>query len=294
MSHHARRRLIATMGSGSVPLLLDLYPAALAYSLRNLTSAWVGLPVVQVRRSSDNALSDFTAAQVLDGTLAAWVGAGDGFVRTWYDQSGGGRNATQTVANTQQPRIVSGGVLDVGETGLPCVRFIDNTSGLLHNLRSAPYYNTNVPVISAFSVYQKNTVGSFTMLEAAHDGAFFSTDRAFRLYHNGNGCVSYTRRGGSVRTLGGYTMALGQMVIRHDVVDRVNITQYIDGSVTPDFTAVDVNMDFVSFNSVWWGNENNGQRQGDQSISEIIRYNQDVSSFRADVQNDINNYYEIY
>jgi hypothetical protein len=46
-------------------------PAA-AYSLRNLSTTYTG-NVVDVRRSSDNAEDSFTAAEVADGTLEAWV-----------------------------------------------------------------------------------------------------------------------------------------------------------------------------------------------------------------------------
>jgi hypothetical protein len=46
-------------------------PAA-AYSLRNLSTTYTG-NVVDVRRSSDNTVASFTAAEVSDGTLEAWV-----------------------------------------------------------------------------------------------------------------------------------------------------------------------------------------------------------------------------
>ena len=93
-------------------LLLDLYPgAAAAYSLRELRTGVTS--VVRVRRSGDITEADFTASQITDGTLTTWVGAGNGgFVRTWYDQSGNSRDATMTVT-TQQPQIVSAGVLSV-------------------------------------------------------------------------------------------------------------------------------------------------------------------------------------
>jgi hypothetical protein len=52
--------------------LLNQYPgAAVAYSLRKLSSAVSN--VVRVRRSSDNAEQDFTAADVSNGTLVDWV-----------------------------------------------------------------------------------------------------------------------------------------------------------------------------------------------------------------------------
>jgi hypothetical protein len=48
--------------------------AAAAYSLRNLKASYTG-NVVEVRRSSDTAKEGFTAAEVTDGTLEAWVSA---------------------------------------------------------------------------------------------------------------------------------------------------------------------------------------------------------------------------
>ncbi len=103
-------------------LLLDLYPgAAAAYSLRSLRTAYSG-PVVRVRRSSDSTEQDFTAAQVVDGTLTAFCGAGDGFVRTWYDQSGNGKNLQEGVAGSQLS-IVTSGTLE-SDGGLPAIRSI--------------------------------------------------------------------------------------------------------------------------------------------------------------------------
>jgi hypothetical protein len=75
-----------------------------------------------VRRSSDNAEADigFTAIGDLDtASLLAHVGSGDGFVVTRYDQSGNGRDATQTTPEGQL-RIVSNGVLQT-QNGRPTV-----------------------------------------------------------------------------------------------------------------------------------------------------------------------------
>ena len=103
------------------PLLLDAVPgAAAAYSLRQLSNAYTG-PVVTVRRSSDAAEADFKASEIDDGTLTAFCGAGDGFVKTWFDQSGSGNDASQgTAAN--QPKIVSSGSL-VTEGGKAALEF---------------------------------------------------------------------------------------------------------------------------------------------------------------------------
>jgi hypothetical protein len=81
------------------PGLLDLVPgAAAAYSLRSLSNSYAG-PVVTVRRSSDDAEDSFTAAEVSDGTLAAFCGAGMG-----SSNSGGIRAATLAMPSQQQMR----------------------------------------------------------------------------------------------------------------------------------------------------------------------------------------------
>ena len=96
--HLLRLRLLPTKSTANA--LLDQFPgAAVAYSLRNLVGT-SNPNVVRVRRSSDNTEQDFTAAQVINGTLTTFCGAGNGFVRTWYDQSGNGYHAQQaTTAN---------------------------------------------------------------------------------------------------------------------------------------------------------------------------------------------------
>lgn len=102
------------------PGLLDLVPgAAAAYSLRSLSRSYAG-PVVTVRRSSDDAEDSFTASEVSDGTLAAFCGAGDGFVKTWHSQTGS-NDASQTTAG-YQPKIVSSGVVITVE-GKPAIQF---------------------------------------------------------------------------------------------------------------------------------------------------------------------------
>jgi hypothetical protein len=125
-------------------LLLDEYTgAAAAYSLRDL-SILRNAPVVRVRRSSDNTESDFTAAQVSDGSLATFCGAGNGFVRTWYDQSGNGRNAGNPVTG-EQPQIVSSGSL-VTEGGKPAVQFDGSNDSLDADTLASVFTGTDKPM----------------------------------------------------------------------------------------------------------------------------------------------------
>jgi hypothetical protein len=114
-----------------VPLLLDLYPgAAAAYSLRKLRNDYTGA-AIRVRRSSDNTEQDiaFSGDDLDTVALLNFVGAGNGFVTTWYDQSLNARNATQATVG-QQPRIVNAGAVEmIG--GAPTLNFLNGTTTLL-------------------------------------------------------------------------------------------------------------------------------------------------------------------
>ena len=94
--------------------VLDTYPAAIGYSLRALRASTANSAVVRVRRSSGSPSEEnFTASQITNGELAAWVGAGnDGFVTTWYDQSDNANHATQS-DTAKQPRIVNAGEVEI-------------------------------------------------------------------------------------------------------------------------------------------------------------------------------------
>jgi len=112
---------------GSQTSLLDTYSgSAAAYSLRALSSSYTGA-LIEVRRASDNATTDIYAKY--DGTLnvdalESFCSGTDGFVTTWYDQSGNGYDSTQTTA-ASQPQIVSSGSV-IEENGKPAIQF-DNT-----------------------------------------------------------------------------------------------------------------------------------------------------------------------
>lgn len=122
----------------SASLLLDLYPsAAAAYSVRLLRTLYTG-NAIRVRRSSDNAEQNigFTALGNLDtSALTSFCGSGNGFVTTWYDQSGNANNAVQTTA-ANQPKIVnSGSVINVNSK--PCLEF---TNSAVNSFVFSPFF----------------------------------------------------------------------------------------------------------------------------------------------------------
>jgi hypothetical protein len=111
------------VGTPAPSLLLDTYTnAAVAYSLRKLRTAYTG-SAIRVRRSVDNAEQNIGFVDnVLDtASLLTFCGAGNGFVTTWYDQSGNANNAINSTA-IAQPQIVSSGAM-ILINGKPSVQF---------------------------------------------------------------------------------------------------------------------------------------------------------------------------
>lgn len=116
-----------------------------AHSLRRVLSSYTG-PLLKVRRSSDNTTAEigYNADGSLNTTaLLSFVGAGDGFVETFYDQGANGRHLTQATA-ANQPRIVSAGVVDA-VTGKPAIVF-DGVSDLLISPTAGLYAATTATV----------------------------------------------------------------------------------------------------------------------------------------------------
>jgi hypothetical protein len=105
----------SVLADGQTAGLLETYTgSSAAYSLRKLRTEYYGA-AIRVRRSSDNTEQDiaFKTNGTLDTVgLTGFVGSGDGFVTTWYDQSGNGKHAYQ-ISASNQPRIVLGGVIDL-------------------------------------------------------------------------------------------------------------------------------------------------------------------------------------
>jgi hypothetical protein len=87
---------------------------------------------LRVRRASDNAELDigFTGAGHLDtAAMLSHCAGTNGFVVTWYDQTGNGRNLTQATTGNQ-PQIVTSGALTMTLNGRSGMSF-DGTSDSL-------------------------------------------------------------------------------------------------------------------------------------------------------------------
>jgi hypothetical protein len=273
------------------PLLLDLYPgAAAAYSLRRLSDFYGG-SAIQVRRSSDNAVLDigFTSNGDLDtGALLAFCGAGNGFVTTWYDQSGNARNATQSTA-ANQPQIVSSGTV-ILENGKPSMLFDGSNDVLVYN---GLVYTTNT--VFATAVFLQNNSATFTAIASQNSGGEQigrstilglddSSPRKSQYFFN-NG-TSYLNR--SSGTIANNTQTLmsnySQINNYFNALNGSSGNNVISGqSFTP-----------ASTNGFAIGNLPIGGAPLLGEIQEIIIWNSDQSANKTEIETNINNFYSIY
>lgn len=143
-----RSALRSQAGGAAETLLLDAYPGATAaFAMHKLRAAYSG-SCIRVRRSSDNAEQDigFSGTDLDESALTTFVGANNGFVTTWYDQSGNGNNYTQTTASIQHKIVNAGSVYKAGGRAIltPSSDQERMTTGTLSPAVSQPYTRMGV------------------------------------------------------------------------------------------------------------------------------------------------------
>ncbi len=113
--------------------------AALLVGLRKLVAGY-NSNIIQLRRSSDNAIQDFgLSGNDLDvAAINTWLGVATGFCTILYDQSGNGNHVTQTNPSLQ-PEFVANGV-----NGKPVLHF---TAG--HQMLNATNFTSPYTVVYA-------------------------------------------------------------------------------------------------------------------------------------------------
>jgi hypothetical protein len=272
---------LGLIGSVSLPnYVLDFYPSSqVAYSLRKLRSLYNG-NAIKVRRSSDNTEQDigFTFFGDLDtSSLLSFCGAGDGFVTTWYDQSGNANNATQSTAGNQ-PQIVSSGSV-ILENSKPTISFLSGLSGF------------------GFATFSPSTVEGFLVVKAKADppsgtnSGFISigsdTFNSHFPFIDGN---IYDAFGTDNRkSVGNPTTPLNQLNL-YNVLSasgqwtaRLNTTQIF--TTSSNVVAINANPTIAAKN-ISFGMSN--------FISEFIIYPSNQSANRSGIESNINLYYAIY
>jgi len=257
----------------------DLVEAAAAYSLRNLSASYTG-NVVEVRRSSDDAEESFTAAEVADGTLVAWVGAGnDGFVSQWYDQSGNGNHATQGTP-ASQPKIVDGGSLVTDANDKPEMVFDGSNDWL--DLGASQLGNTEFFADSSDSWFITG-VGTYDSGTFISKAVATSSQRELHIFYDLGQNTVYTR--GQFTQ---FSSATNRRIISFNW-DGSNAVAGVDGASN----AVNVGSAVKTNQNINIGSRTNGGFPLNGSIQEIIIYNSDQSDNRTAFEANIGETYGI-
>ena len=259
------------------PLLLDLYPATAAYSVRKLRTAYSG-SAIRVRETASGLNNEQDIGFDVDGNLdttalLSFTGAGDGFVTTWYDQQGSDNAVNATAA--QQPQIVSSGSVIIEGT-LPTVEFL----GAQQLTKSS----TALSDVSLFTVMTSNNVSSEMTAINLQDG----TNTCFlHLNRSTNNSLVYGSFNGTAVSQEGGNIS-GQLLASGFSISNASANLFIDG--------VDVNQAYLGRSN--FGNSTIGSRSGSfwftGNVSEVIYYNSSQSANRTAIEANINSYYSIY
>ncbi len=254
--------------------LMDSYSgASAAYSLRKVYSTYEG-SAINVRRSSDNATQDigFDGYILDEAALLSFVGAGNGFVTTWYDQSGNGVNLSQSTA-AQQPQIVSSGIVLVSGSK-PAIKWdgtddsLGTITGELTEARLDSYFVHHVDAAEDYYIYPTRANGSalgfgFVAREGNTSTTIYNDYGTPTLY--ANGALADTTNRATI-----FTALDGRRVVVHQAADT---TAFSGGYGLGNYANV------VYFSGYF---------------AEVILYDSDQSTNRTAIEALINTYYNIY
>lgn len=281
--------------------LLDTYSgASVAYSLRKLSSTYTG-NAIRVRRTTP----DFTEQNIgfvnneLDTVaLLSFIGAGDGFVTTWYDQSGAGVNVSRSGALTQ-PQIASSGVIYT-KNGKPAVywrevdgqRYMDSTI----SVGSLPAFTVAAVI---FPIKRNNYDKLFTIGIEAADSAIS--------YCMSNGGSAFDWQAGDFMMYGNGYSGLAPRIISNGASHPNNMmTQSFITMGTSNTKAFFNNVEIpyrvqlngtpdISTGIFTLGNNNaaSATQQFSGYIQELILFNVNRIADRTPISNNQNTYYSI-
>jgi len=276
--------------------LLDLYPnAAAAYSVRLLKTDYTGA-LVRIRKDTGGQPEkDFypdenneLSLNSSDGgtTLGSWIGSNDGYIVTWYDQSGNSSNATQSSASSQ-PQILSGGVLNTinGKASINyngTSHFLENTS---FNALDGSLNGFLFAVTTTADVTQnnKNIVENTESTTANGYGIRYSNNKVGSIILTSTGSISLN--GSAISNNAQYLFTL----TKNSTQATLSTNQNVDDTAANIGTinAGSNTMRLSSFSNIFTNYAENKQQ-------EIVIYDNDQTSNVNSIENNINDFFTIF
>jgi hypothetical protein len=259
--------------------ILDTYSGAVAaYGLRKLRNNYTGY-CITVRRSSDNAEQDigFSSGTLDTSTLTTFVGANDGYIVTWYDQSGNARDITQSTASAQPQIVNSGSVLTTNSK--PAIKFnSDYLAGSFGTDLTQP--TTIVLLATADSV-----TSSENYLLDGNDGT--GVKRHYLRFLPSGGSTYYGI-GSTTSRLSTATQTTDQNLYFTNY-NTPSSTLHINGSPIINADAGNAQLSGLTVGASYAG------VQGFVGTAqEAIVWNTNQASNRSNIESDLNTYYSIY
>jgi len=254
--------------------------------------------IVTLRRSSDDAELSFTATTLSDGTAETWAGAGDAFVKTWFDQSGNGRDLTQATTTLQPQAISSGSLVTSGshaafdfdgtDDGLATAAFAFSTTNIALFVVMTP--DTTAAGTKCFVRQRPNgAVGALPgWVWSGNGSALFSAT----LSEDGSGNAVGSQVGGEGVIL----------LLRHVHSILIEPSQWLcyrNGALyqtLDDTKGGTPPLGTIAATQALWVGENfdSNNRPYGGKMQEVLGYYEDKSAQRSDIVDDINAYYSVY
>jgi hypothetical protein len=216
--------------------------------------------------------------------IPAYDNTVDGFVETWYDQSGNGNDATQSVA-VSQPKIVDGGTLAT-KLGQPSINFTTDSAVLLSDSFSITETESAV-----FAIWQP-AKDSATTVQARHRTLFGNVSSEIYIgTPNADSQMSF-KRFDAVKTFTLGLASLNTPNLHAFVGTTAGVDYYFNGSSIYSDTATGTNS---IRNHLRIGSKQNlATHDTEGYISELIIYDSDQSANRSGIETNINAHYNIY
>lgn len=277
-------RRIVDEGVGFVGLLDTYGGAAAAYSVRLLKSDYSGA-LVEIRRSSDNAVKSFypdannelslTSEDGSGTSLSSWITTDNGFVRTWYDQSGNAVDFIQTTSSAQ-PKIITSGAftLESGKIVITWDGITDYFTATLSAASTNAYHSLanykalSVPIVGA------TTIGS----ESSNN----------KRYWYRNAADSRIRDGGASEAIFTYLSSNSLVQIIYGGTTTVDVYENNAALQTGTISGSS------STQEIWLGDWATTGRPMNFSLSEFIDWQDDDDTRVSGVKTNQNDYFSIY